>query len=137
MGATLQTWCTGLSSQWLPCCRAWALGMQASEAVALERRLSSCGTWPELLCSTWDLPGSGIKSVSPALAGRFFLFLFFLPLSHQGNPYTLFYTLLFIFWKAFFFMWTILKVFNEFVTISLLVSFYVFFFFLPRRLMGS
>ena len=33
----------------------------------------------------------------------FFFFFFFLPLSHQGNPYTLFYTLLFIFWKAFFF----------------------------------
>ena len=29
-----------------------------------------------------DLPRSGIKSVSPALAGGFF----FLPLSHQGSP---------------------------------------------------
>ena len=26
----------------------------------------------ELLCGKWDLPGSGIKLVSPALAGRFF-----------------------------------------------------------------
>ena len=38
---------------------------------ALEHRLSSCGAWTELLCGMWDLPGPGIESVSPALAGGF------------------------------------------------------------------
>ena len=32
---------------------------------------SSCGTWASLLRGMWDLPGPGIKPVSPALAGRF------------------------------------------------------------------
>ena len=34
--------------------------------------LSSCGAQAWLLPGVWDLPGSGIKPVSPALAGRFF-----------------------------------------------------------------
>ena len=42
-------------------------------AQALEHRLSSCGaqtlSW---LCAMWDLPGSEIEPVSPALAGGFF-----------------------------------------------------------------
>ena len=47
----------------------WAqqLGSQA-----LEHRLSSCGTEAWLLGSMWDLPGLGIRPVSPAVAGRFF-----------------------------------------------------------------
>ena len=32
---------------------------------------SSCGSWAELLCGMWNLPGRGIESVSPALAGEF------------------------------------------------------------------
>ena len=36
---------------------------------ALERRLSSCGAQAQLLHSMWDLPGPGIKPVSPACAG--------------------------------------------------------------------
>ena len=43
------------------CCGAWAL----------EHRLNSCGTRAQLLFGTWDLPGSGMEPVSPALAGRF------------------------------------------------------------------
>ena len=35
------------------------------------RRLSSCGSRAQLLCSMWDLPKPGLKPVSPALAGRF------------------------------------------------------------------
>ena len=38
---------------------------------ALKHRLSSCGTWASLPCSRWDLLRSGIKCVSPALAGGF------------------------------------------------------------------
>ena len=63
------------------CCRAWALGTQASVVVAcglsscglraLERRLSSCGTRAEFLCGMWDLPGPGLKPMFPALAGGF------------------------------------------------------------------
>ena len=60
------------------CCRAQALGHTSfSRGVwvnncgswALEHRLSSCGVWALLLCGMWDLPGSGIKPVSSALAG--------------------------------------------------------------------
>ena len=43
-------------------CRAWAL----------ENRLNSCGARAWLLCSIWDLPGSGIEPMSPALAGGLF-----------------------------------------------------------------
>ena len=34
------------------------------------RRLSSCGSWAQLLRGTWDLPRPGPEPVSPALAGR-------------------------------------------------------------------
>ena len=33
------------------------------------RRLSSCGSWAQLLRSMWDLPRPGLEPVSPALAG--------------------------------------------------------------------
>ena len=35
------------------------------------RRLSSCGSWAQLLYGMWDLPRPGLEPVSPALAGRF------------------------------------------------------------------
>ena len=35
------------------------------------RRLSSCGSRAQSLCSMWDLPRPGLEPVSPALAGRF------------------------------------------------------------------
>ena len=63
-------------------CGAWALGAQAVVAVtcglsncgswAAEHKLSGCGTQAQLLHGAWDLPESGIKSMSPPLAGRFF-----------------------------------------------------------------
>ena len=34
------------------------------------RRLSSCGSWAQLLGGMWDLPRPGLKPMSPALAGR-------------------------------------------------------------------
>ena len=34
-------------------------------------RLSSCGSWAQLLRRMWDLPRPGLEPVSPALAGRF------------------------------------------------------------------
>ena len=48
-----------------------ARGLSSCGSRALERRLSSCGTWVYLLCGTWDLPGPGLEIVSPALAGEF------------------------------------------------------------------
>ena len=48
-------------------------GFSSCGSQALEHRLNSCGTQPKLLCSIWDLPGSGIKPVSLALAGGFFI----------------------------------------------------------------
>ena len=35
------------------------------------RRLSSCGSWAQLLRGMWDPPRPGLEPVSPALAGRF------------------------------------------------------------------
>ena len=35
------------------------------------RRLSSCGSWAQLLRGMWDLPRPGLEPVSPALVGRF------------------------------------------------------------------
>ena len=57
------------------CCEAWALGragFSSCSSLALEYRLGDCGAWAQLLCSLWDLPGSGIEPVSSALAGGFF-----------------------------------------------------------------
>ena len=50
-------------------CRARGLSDRSSRV--LERRLSSCGAWAKLLHGVWNLPGPGIRPVSPALAGRF------------------------------------------------------------------
>ena len=38
---------------------------------ALEHRFSSCGLQAQLLLSLWDLPGPGIKPLSPTLVGEF------------------------------------------------------------------
>ena len=35
------------------------------------RRLSSCGSWAQLLRGMWDLPRPGLEPMSLALAGRF------------------------------------------------------------------
>ena len=48
-----------------------ARGLNSCGSQALEHRLGSCGTQAQLLRSMWDLPGSGIEPVSPALAGGF------------------------------------------------------------------
>ena len=67
--------------------------MRASVVVA--HGLSSCGSWA-LECSSfgaqalllhgmWDLPGPGLKPVSPALEGRF------LTTAPRGNCYRLFF----------------------------------------------
>ena len=81
-GATLRcsartSHCGGFS-----CCRARALGLSGFSSCvsglsscgsqALQHRLNSCGARAQLLCGTWDLPGSGIKLASPALTGGFF-----------------------------------------------------------------
>ena len=49
-----------------------ACGIRSSSSQALEYRLSSPDSQDLLLCGMWDLPGSGIEPVSPALTGRFF-----------------------------------------------------------------
>ena len=48
-----------------------ACGLTNCGSLALERRLSSCGTRALLLHGLWDLPGPGLKPASPALAGGF------------------------------------------------------------------
>ena len=54
----------GLSS-----CGAWA--SLAGERGSRVPGLSSCGTWASLSHGMWNLPGPGIKPVSPALTRRF------------------------------------------------------------------
>ena len=69
VGATLPCGAWASYSSGFSCCRAWALGMWALVGVA--RGLSSCGTQAQVLCGMWDLPGTGLEPVYPALAGRF------------------------------------------------------------------
>ena len=52
----------------------WPLTIVASlvaEHRLQTRRLSSCGSWAQLLRGMWDPPRPGLEPVSPALAGRF------------------------------------------------------------------
>ena len=73
--------CTGFPLRWLLLWSAdprrsgfsslWHVGSVLC-SLALEHRLNSCGKYAWLFWGTWDLPGSGIKPVSHALAGRFF-----------------------------------------------------------------
>ena len=97
MGGIHRYMCTfsSCSEQRLLCCSAWAfhcgglllswgalvLGEQASSAAAQglsrcgsqagESGLCGCGTQVWLLQGMWDLPRTGIKPVSPTLAGGF------------------------------------------------------------------
>ena len=76
------------------CCRACALGMQASVVVAhrlsscglrgLEHRLSSCDERAQLLRTMWDLPRPGLEPMSPALVGGV------LTTAPPGKPYSQF-----------------------------------------------
>ena len=55
------------------CYRAWALGptgFRSFGSRVLEHRLNSCGTRAWMCQAMWDLPGLGIKPVSPALATK-------------------------------------------------------------------
>ena len=80
-GATLRCGAWVSRCRGFPCCGAQALGVRASVVVAhglsscgsraLECRLSSCGSWAQLLHGMWDLPGPGLEPMSPALAGGF------------------------------------------------------------------
>ena len=64
------------------CCRARALGAQASVVVArglsrcgsraLERRLSSCGTWAQLLRGMWECSRTRARTCVPCI-GRWIL----------------------------------------------------------------
>ena len=66
--------CTGFSLRWLLLLRNTGsrhAGFSSCGLRALERRLSSCSTRAYLLCGVWDLPGPGLKPVSPASAGGF------------------------------------------------------------------
>ena len=57
----------GLSS-----CGARAQYLWSVGSVVVECGLSSCGVRAWLPCGMWDVPGSGIHPVSPALAGDLF-----------------------------------------------------------------
>ena len=67
--------CMGFSLRWL--LLLWSIGSRLMG-------FSSCGTQAQLLCSMWDLPGTGLEPVSPALAGRF------LTTAPPGKPFPLF-----------------------------------------------
>ena len=61
-GAAPQLQRAGFSMRWL-------LLLQSAGSRAQD---CSCGAWASLLRGLWDLPGSGIKPMSPTLAGEFF-----------------------------------------------------------------
>ena len=68
----------------LSCCKKWAVGCVGFTACGfwtLEHWFNSCGIQALLLDGMWDLPGSGIKPISPAIAGGFFA------LSQHGGLY--------------------------------------------------
>ena len=50
-----------------------ASGFSNCGSQVLEHRLNSCVPWAYLLHCIWNLPESGIKLMSPTLAGRFFI----------------------------------------------------------------
>ena len=55
-------------------------GFRSRGSQAVEHSLSSCGSWALLPLGVWDLPGSGLKSMTPTLAGRVFT------TEPSGNP---------------------------------------------------
>ena len=64
----------GFSLWWLLLLRSTGsrrVGFSSCGSQALGHRLSNCGKRAYLLCGMWDLPGPGLKPVSPALAGGF------------------------------------------------------------------
>ena len=73
--------CTGFSLWWLLLlwstgCRHVGFGRCSTQpqcccSRVLEYRLSHCGLWALVAHGIWNLPRSGIKPVSPALADRF------------------------------------------------------------------
>ena len=58
--------------------------LQQLQHLDLVGRLSSCGTWAQLLHGMWNSPGPGIKPVSLALAGGF---LSTVPLGRSTLPF--------------------------------------------------
>ena len=64
----LLLWRTGFRHEGLSGC---STGAQQLQFLGSKIRLNSCGTWAYLLCGMWDLPGSGIEPMSPALASGF------------------------------------------------------------------
>ena len=66
------TWASVVAAQGLSSCSVQVVGLQGFSNCglkALEHRLSSCGTWAQVLYGMWNHLGSGIKPVSSALAG--------------------------------------------------------------------
>ena len=61
--------CAGLSLLWPLPLR--STGFSSCGLRALERRLSSCGAWAQLLRGMWDPPGPGPEPMTPALAAGF------------------------------------------------------------------
>ena len=63
--------CCGVQAlgTWASVVAAW--GLSSCSLQALDHGLKSCAAQAHFLCSMWNLPGSGIKPVSPALTGRF------------------------------------------------------------------
>ena len=72
--------CFGVQALSAQALAAVAHSLSSCGSKALESRFNSCGPWAYLLLRMWNLPRSGIKPMSPALAGGF------LYKHHQGSP---------------------------------------------------
>ena len=69
--------CGGLLLQRTDCMMHWLWQLCTQ---ALEHRLSSCGTWAELLCSMWELPNQGSNPCFLHWQADTY------PPSHRGSP---------------------------------------------------
>ena len=65
-------WSLWLRCPGFSCCRARLYARGFSSWGSGSPELNSCGTWAQLFRDMWDLPGSRINPMSPALAGGFF-----------------------------------------------------------------
>ena len=72
--------CLGFSLLWLLLLQ--SKGSRHTASVVAAHGLSSCVSWTQLLCGMWNLPGPGIKPVSPASGWPADCH----PLCHQGSP---------------------------------------------------
>ena len=115
--------CSLVAAPGLPvACLVVAQSLISCGSQALQHRLNSTGARAQLFQGLWDLSGSGIESVSPTLAGRFFT-------TEPPGKLTAFYIIHNFYLQTLIeFSQLLLKV-NHIVLLLLLLLLYIFIFF--------